>query len=265
MGPVDRVPPGKHAMTRNMRFVLMMFILSGLIALALFTLVLSRRPAGNADPALAEGAGDVGVLDGPALVDQPIDLTQTTEQRQVDGTTVTLTYAFNKVFVTASEESLFGLAPLQPDTSQPADQVPPDQAQAPADQTATPTVPAPVDTTTIVVPSAVVGSGEQIITTPYTVQAGDNLYQISRRQDTSMALMAAYGIDANDMVVGQVINLPVVNPAYCASFRGFHLVLEGDTVFRIAQKHASTVDDLIRVNGLGPDALIRTNTVLCLP
>ena len=93
------------------------------------------------------------------------------------------------------------------------------------------------------------------------------MYSLSIRTDfdTSIGLMALYGIDTSDFVAGNVINLPIVNPNYCSGARAVHLILEGETVFRIADKYSTTIEAIAAANGLGADYRIRTNDVLCIP
>ena len=77
--------------------------------------------------------------------------------------------------------------------------------------------------------------------------------------------MAENGIDHRDMVAGTVLQLPIVNPAYCSGYRDYHLVVEGDNVFRIAERYATSKETIQQANGLPADYMIKTNDVLCIP
>lgn len=156
---------------------------------------------------------------------------------------------------------------------QPADVQPPatDPQPAPAEpapQDPTPEtpivaatgVPAPQLVATAVPPP----HPDSIILIDYPVQPGDTLYSISRRKDTSIALMAQYNISAEDLVPGQVIRLPVGNPAYCAPRRPY-AVAEGNTAFSIARRHGISVEELRTINNLDANYTIYVATIICVP
>ena len=97
----------------------------------------------------------------------------------------------------------------------------------------TPVPPTPVPPTPV--PPTAVPRPNQVIFVNYQVAQGDTLYSISSKHNTTIALMARYGIDATDIVPGTVISLPVANPAYCPG--NFPYVVEdGDTLSTIAIK-----------------------------
>ncbi len=104
----------------------------------------------------------------------------------------------------------------------------------------------------------------EVILVEYRVQPGDTLYSISRTQNTSIDLMAVYGISSGDLVAGGVISLPVANPAFCPAMVSY-LVHDGDTVFSIAQRFNSTTEAIASVNQLDNTFTIRTAEVLCVP
>ena len=261
------------------RLIFLIVIFSGLVAVALFTVLLMQRPG---DEVALDGSGELTVpTDGQALAGAAQIIT---DQRFIDGATVTLVYPLDQQFVTDSERFFVGapdpgiisdgLAP-EDGAAQPVDVAPPvtgdataqpaDAAQ-PVDPNAVPPTATPDPGNALGgVPATVNTGNEMIILIDYTVAAGDTLYSISTRRDTSMALMAMYGIDANDMVVGRPLRLPIVNTAYCAGFRDYHLVVESDNVFRIAQVYGTTNAAIQQANALGADFGIRTNTVLCIP
>lgn len=245
----------------RMRLVLAMLIIVGVFGAALFALLLLQRPG-----------SEEALLDVPAQGDEQAgdfsQLAAITDQKLIDGANVTLIYPPSLQFITESERNNFGQAPVV------VDQQPVEQPTAEPTTGEQPTV--DPNATAVPLPTAVpadsggqpvvgVPSGEQIIRTPYVVAQGDTLYRISTRRDSSIALMAQYGIDVNDIVVGTTLQLPIVNPAFCAAFRDYHLVTEGDNVFRIAEKFGTTKEALQQANGLSADFLIQTNRVLCIP
>ncbi len=105
---------------------------------------------------------------------------------------------------------------------------------------------------------------EPVIFVSYTVQPGDTLYSISTRQDTSISLMARFGISSVNMVPGTVIQLPIGNPAYCPGNLPY-AVAEGDTAFSIAAKCGTTVQELQRINNLDANFTVYSASIICVP
>ncbi len=98
----------------------------------------------------------------------------------------------------------------------------------------------------------------------YQVQPNDTLYSIASAQGTSVALMAEYGIDAGDIVAGNVIQLPVANSAFCPNARTY-VVREGDTAYSIGRRFNTTHEVLQSMNGLDANYTILIGQVLCVP
>lgn len=121
--------------------------------------------------------------------------------------------------------------------------------------------PTPVEVPTLVPTPIPV---DQVILQPYTVGPGDTLYSISNRFNTSIPLMARYGIDATDIVPGNVIQIPVANPAYCPGSQPY-VVLRGDSLSSIARKCGTTVDVLKQLNGFGDVFRLDETSVICVP
>jgi LysM repeat protein len=110
-----------------------------------------------------------------------------------------------------------------------------------------------------------VPAAEPVIFEPYTVQPNDTLFSIdSRREDTTIPLMARFGIDAADLVPGEIIDLPIANPAFCPGQRTY-VVKEGDTAFRIAQNAGIAVETLRDINNFDENYTIQIAQVICLP
>jgi len=137
----------------------------------------------------------------------------------------------------------------------------------PALQQPTPAVVAEPPTATPMpqaVATAVPPRPDSVIFVDYAVQPGDTLYSITKRMDTSIALMARFGLSAEDLVPGKVIKLPVGNPAYCAPRRPY-AVIEGDTAFSIARRHGISAEELRAINTLDANYTIYTATIICVP
>jgi LysM repeat protein len=76
--------------------------------------------------------------------------------------------------------------------------------------------------------------------------------------------MAVHGIDQNNLVTGAVISVPVGNPEYCPGLRPY-AIGEGDTVFAIATRRSTTVENIRAINGLNADYAIKAGDILCVP
>lgn len=120
--------------------------------------------------------------------------------------------------------------------------------------------PEPVEIEPTLPPAAV----EPVIIIRYTVQPNDNLYDIARRQNSSIELMALYNIADDDLQPGNVLDLPIANPDYCPGERAY-VVREKDTVFRLAYEYGSTVEAIRERNNLPPDSRINAAQVICIP
>lgn len=122
---------------------------------------------------------------------------------------------------------------------------------------APPTIPAPTATAS---PRAAC-----VIFTNYQVVAGDTLFSISRKFVTSIALMARHGISSVSLVPGNVLRVPVGDPACCTGGWRPYVVLEGDTWFGLAQANGVTVEALQQASGLGAGAGLYETDVICIP
>ncbi|MBW1872021.1 MAG: LysM peptidoglycan-binding domain-containing protein [Deltaproteobacteria bacterium] len=98
----------------------------------------------------------------------------------------------------------------------------------------------------------------------YIVKQGDNLYSISDTYNSSIELMALHGIDDDDLVPGQSLELPVANPDYCPDSRAY-VVRDHDTVFSISQTFGTTPEAIRLRNELNSDFLIKAADVICVP
>ncbi|GAB4151961.1 MAG: hypothetical protein Fur0021_16350 [Candidatus Promineifilaceae bacterium] len=234
-----------------------LFVSAIIMAMATFAvmLALNRRP----DP----GTEQAAVLTATAQA-----VAQTTGQQSftllVDNTEVTVRLAPGKEIRLLNElPPPETTQPQLPESEVPVDVLP--AATLPPEPMPIPTVPpvtiAPTITPLPVVPAPV----DPIIFIPYTVQPGDTLYTVAEAQRSSIVLMATYGIDANDLTPGVVINrLPVANPAYCPGY-DVYVVREGDTAYSISRRFNTTHEFLRDLNKLPADYRINVGQVLCVP
>lgn len=104
----------------------------------------------------------------------------------------------------------------------------------------------------------------EVIFTPYVVQTGDSLYGITQKQNTSIDLMARYGIASVDLVAGNTLNLPIANPAFCPGMMP-HIVRDQQTVYSIGRIYGSSPDAIAAVNNLDANYTVKTTQVICIP
>lgn len=123
--------------------------------------------------------------------------------------------------------------------------------------------PVPTDTATPLPPTP---RPDPIIYINYTVMANDTLYSIAETQNSSVALMASKGFDANNLVPGTVLEgLPVANPAYCPPGSRAYVVRDKETVFSIANRFNTTVAAIAALNQLNAQYYIEMTQVICIP
>jgi len=105
--------------------------------------------------------------------------------------------------------------------------------------------------------------------TTYTIRAGDTLFGIAQRFNTTVARLLELnpGIDPNNLQVGQVICVPTTAPppGQCPAGSTTYTIRAGDTLFGIAQRLNTTVARLLELNpGIDPNNL-RVGQVICVP
>jgi LysM repeat protein len=105
---------------------------------------------------------------------------------------------------------------------------------------------------------------EPVIFVDYLVQPGDGLYSISIEQNSSIELLAVHGVDAGDLVAGNILSIPVANPAYCPGSRAY-VVRDHDTIFGIALSFNTTTEALMSTNSFPTGYIIKVAEVICIP
>ncbi len=122
-------------------------------------------------------------------------------------------------------------------------------------------------------PVTSVGASTVVQGGTHTVQPGDNLFRISLQFGTSIqAIQQANGLTSSIIYVGQVLTIPGTSastpstaaPAPSGSTSGTYTVQSGDTLFRIALNHGSSVSAIQQANGL-TSSLIFVGQVLAIP
>lgn len=95
----------------------------------------------------------------------------------------------------------------------------------------------------------------------YTVRAGDTLWELSRRYGTTVdAIKSLNGLTSDALYIGQVLKIPTSTmPSYFE-----YTVRAGDTLWELAQRFGTTVDEIKSLNGLTSDSL-SIGQVLLIP
>jgi len=108
---------------------------------------------------------------------------------------------------------------------------------------------------------------------PYTIQAGDTLYFLAIRYNTTVdAIMKLNpGIDPENLQIGQIICIPEKGvsptpPPMPPCPHGFYYTIKaGDTIFLLSQQFGVSVDAILRANpGIDPNNL-QIGQVICIP
>ena len=104
------------------------------------------------------------------------------------------------------------------------------------------------------IPSAVDETEENI----YVVKSGDSLYSIAKKYNTTVDnLKNLNNLTSNVLMIGQKLLVPTVNNNSSSTY----VVQNGDSLYKIAQKYNTTVNDIKSLNNLSSDALMIGQTL----
>ncbi len=97
----------------------------------------------------------------------------------------------------------------------------------------------------------------------YEVRAGDTLFSIANEFDSALSLlMSLNGIaDEAALTAGQSLLIPKVD----AEDYQTHVIADGETLYSIAKRYATTAEDLIALNGLGGASAIEVGQRILVP
>lgn len=102
-------------------------------------------------------------------------------------------------------------------------------------------------------------SGTEAVT--HTVVSGDTLYLLARRYGTTVdEIKALNGLTSDVLNIGQVLLIPGAAGVETPSFT--HTVVSGDTLYLLARRYGTTVDEIRALNGLTSDVLNIGQTLL---
>jgi LysM repeat protein len=169
----------------------------------------------------------------------------------VDGQDIVVNPDPNKVVIIVSQEP-----PPTPVIEQPV--------SSPTPIVVTNTPEAPLVATPLPITLTPVPQTSMYIFINHTVTGTDTLYSIANSYNTSIPLMARFGISSVDIVVGNTISIPVANPDYCPGMKAC-VVIEGDTPFGLASSAGISLEEFGRINNLDANYSIYETQVVCLP
>ncbi|MGB3716252.1 MAG: LysM peptidoglycan-binding domain-containing protein [Candidatus Promineifilaceae bacterium] len=176
----------------------------------------------------------------------PANLSHPEQLIEVDGRTIMLRIDPEKAVIMSAEQS----STIDPEQVQELDfQIEAVDTQLEVEPTLSPTA-TPIP--------------EPLIFVDYLVRQGDSLYSIGIEQNSSIELLAMYGVDADDLISGNMLNLPVANPSYCPGSRAY-VVRDHDTAYGIARAFNTTSEAIMAINNFQAGYVIKVTEVICVP
>ena len=95
---------------------------------------------------------------------------------------------------------------------------------------------------------------EGLITNTYVVQKGDTLYSIANKLGTTVSeLKKENNLTSNTLQIGEVLRIPTKE--IYEEEENIYIVKKGDSLYSIANKYNTTVDELKRINNLTSNIL----------
>jgi LysM repeat protein len=98
----------------------------------------------------------------------------------------------------------------------------------------------------------------------HVVTGGDTLFSIANQYNTTIPLMARFGVSSANLIPGNVISVAVANPAYCPGRRTY-VVREGDSALSISSNAGISVEEFRQINNLDANFSLKFTNVVCLP
>lgn len=98
----------------------------------------------------------------------------------------------------------------------------------------------------------------------YMVVSGDSLYSIARKYNTTVdELKSLNNLGSNLLSIGQILKIPTDSSGTSSNYRTY-TVVSGDSLYSIARKYNTTVDELKSLNNLSSN-LLSIGQVLKIP
>lgn len=94
-------------------------------------------------------------------------------------------------------------------------------------------------------------------TTNYTIQSGDTLYSIAKKYETTVdRIKQLNNLTTNTLSIGQVLKIPSTQIVEIPTTTITYTVLPGDTLYSIARKYNTTINNIKEKNNLTSNLLI---------
>ena len=103
--------------------------------------------------------------------------------------------------------------------------------------------------------------------TDYTVRAGDTLWSIARRFDTTISRIVSANAISNPNLIytGERLIIPGSQTPVSSPDYRYYTIRSGDTLWSIAQRYNTSVEELIQINDLRTPNLIYAGQLLKIP
>ena len=93
-------------------------------------------------------------------------------------------------------------------------------------------------------------------TTTYTIKKGDTLYSIAKKYNTTVdKLKQQNNLATNNLTIGQILQIPTTSYVEVPTETITYTVVPGDTLYSIAQKYNTTVNNIKTKNNLTTNLL----------
>lgn len=101
---------------------------------------------------------------------------------------------------------------------------------------------------TLIIPSTTPSESDEYVT--YTVQRGDSLYSIANEFDVTVNDIVSYNnLSTTSLSIGQKLLIPI-SKTEKPTEQQYYVVQKNDSLYSIARKFDTTVDELIKLNNL---------------
>ena len=109
---------------------------------------------------------------------------------------------------------------------------------------------------------ASIASGDQAASLTHKVRRGDSLWKLASRYGTTVdRIKRDNGLRGDRLVVGQRLTINSGVPAGARTYS----VRRGDTIGKIARAHRTSLNAVLRANGLSRSSTIYPGQVLIIP
>ena len=105
--------------------------------------------------------------------------------------------------------------------------------------------------------------GIPTIDTNYSIKAGDTLYSIAKKFNTTVnKIKQLNNLLTDNLTIGQNLKLPLTDVTEVPTTNINYIVKPGDTLYSIAREYNTTVNNIKNKNSLTSDLLLVGQTLL---